>query len=94
VEPRLRQINRFEQMLVDDGTILIKFYLTSARTATLPVPFQGDPLKQWKITDEDWRNRESGGAQQAAEDMFAVTASDRAPWCIIASNDKVVLIAS
>jgi AMP-polyphosphate phosphotransferase len=85
------EINRFEQMLIEDGTIVIKFYLHIGKDEQL-YRFrsrQADPLKQWKITDEDWRNREKWEAHnEAAEDMFAMTSSDRAPWCIIASNDK------
>ncbi|HPA18969.1 MAG TPA: UDP-galactose-lipid carrier transferase [Verrucomicrobiae bacterium] len=85
------EINRFEQMLIDDGTIVIKFYLHIGKDEQLDRfrARQADPLKQWKITDEDWRNREKWEAHnEAAEEMFALTASDQAPWCIIASNDK------
>lgn len=85
------EINRFEQMLVDDGTVLMKFYLHIGKDEQLRRfrSRQADPIKQWKITDEDWRNREKWDAHNAAaEDMFERTATDRAPWCVIASNDK------
>lgn len=85
------EINRFERLLIDDGTIVMKFYLHIGKGEQLDRfrSRQGDPLKQWKITDEDWRNREKWDEHnQAAEEMFALTSPDDAPWNVIASNDK------
>jgi AMP-polyphosphate phosphotransferase len=48
-----------------------------------------DPLKRWKLTDEDWRNREKWERyEEAAEEMFAKTDKNDAPWRIIPSNNK------
>jgi len=50
---------------------------------------QADPAKQWKITDEDWRNREKWDQYEVAvNDMIRYTSTDFAPWHIIAGNDK------
>ena len=47
------------------------------------------PHKRWKITEEDWRNREKWEMyEQAANDMFAQTDTSYAPWTIIEGNDK------
>lgn len=85
------EINRFEQDLMDNQTVLIKFWLAidkdeqekrfKAREVT--------PHKRFKITDEDWRNREKWDEYlQAAADMFEHTSTDCAPWHIVATNDK------
>ena len=48
-----------------------------------------NPAKQWKITDEDWRNREKFPAyMEAAEEMFARTSTEEAPWHIVPAEDK------
>jgi polyphosphate kinase 2 (PPK2 family) len=48
-----------------------------------------DPYKAWKLTDEDWRNREQRDAYEAAvEDMLARTDSPTAPWHVVAADDK------
>lgn len=86
-----QEINLFEKMLVDDGTVLMKFFLHIGKDEQLDRfrARQADPLKQWKINDEDWRNRDKWDRHiEAAEDMFALTATDHAPWCIVATNDK------
>ncbi len=48
-----------------------------------------DPAKQWKITDEDWRNRDKYPQYKAAvEDIFRLTSTPFAPWIILESDDK------
>jgi polyphosphate kinase 2 (PPK2 family) len=48
-----------------------------------------DPLKAWKLTDEDWRNREKRPAYEAAlEEMFERTDTERAPWRIVSGDSK------
>ena len=48
-----------------------------------------DPMKNWKITDEDWRNRNKWNSYlKAAEEMFAKTSPDFAPWQVIPANFK------
>ena len=50
---------------------------------------QGEPLKRWKLTDEDWRNREKNRIyDEAAEDLFARTDHELAPWDLIAAEQK------
>ena len=50
---------------------------------------RADPLKRWKLTDEDWRNRERNREYEAAaEDMFARTEHDLAPWDVLAGEHK------
>ena len=50
---------------------------------------QNTPEKQWKITDEDWRNREKWPQYEiAVNDMLQYTSTEYAPWHIVESNDK------
>ena len=50
---------------------------------------QADPAKQWKITEEDWRNRDKYPQYKAAvDDMFRLTSTPFAPWIVLESDDK------
>jgi polyphosphate kinase 2 (PPK2 family) len=50
---------------------------------------QSSPYKAWKLTDEDWRNREKWSLyEQAADDMLLRTSTPSAPWTIVESDDK------
>jgi polyphosphate kinase 2 (PPK2 family) len=50
---------------------------------------QEDPLKQWKMTEEDWRNREKWDEyEDAIDEMVARTSMPAAPWTVVESNDK------
>jgi polyphosphate kinase 2 (PPK2 family) len=50
---------------------------------------EADPMKNWKITEEDWRNRDRWNAYlKAAEDMFVKTSPEFAPWQVIPANFK------
>ena len=50
---------------------------------------RNNPEKQWKITDEDWRNREKWDDYEVAiDEMIAKTSTENAPWFIIQSNNK------
>lgn len=86
-----REINAFEQALVDDGSLLIKFYLHITKEEQL-LRFQrrqADPYKHWKINGEDWRNREHWDEYNAAaEEMFARTSPPGAPWTVIGADFK------
>lgn len=86
-----REIREFEQQMIDFGTILIKFWLHVSPEEQLR-RFQArerDPRKQWKLTDEDWRNREKWDAyMEAVNEMIQETHSDSAPWSIIEGNSK------
>jgi polyphosphate kinase 2 (PPK2 family) len=85
------EINRFEQTLADEGMILVKIWLHISDAEQLK-RFErrsNDLLKGWKLTDEDWRNREKRAAYaEAVEDMFARTDQPYAPWELIAAESK------
>jgi PPK2 family polyphosphate:nucleotide phosphotransferase len=86
-----QELNEFERLLADDGTIIVKFYLHISKDEQL-VRFkrrEADPYKHWKINDEDWRNRRKWKEHnEAAEDMFQRTSTPWAPWRVIAGNYK------
>ena len=81
------EINGFERTLADEGMILIKFWLHISDEEQLKrfKRREKDPLKDWKLTDEDWRNREKRPQyDQAVEDMIARTSVDpHARWHLI-----------
>lgn len=85
------EINHFEQQLSDRGILVIKFWLGISEKEQLK-RFQAredNPHKQYKITDEDWRNRKKWQQYlEAAADMLSRTHTEHAPWRIIATNDK------
>ena len=86
-----REINQFERQLADFGTILLKFWFQISKEEQL-ARFEGrrkTPYKQWKLTDEDWRNREKWDLyEEAVEDMLLKTSTLTAPWTIVEGNDK------
>jgi polyphosphate kinase 2 (PPK2 family) len=85
------EINAFEQSLADEGTILIKLWIHLSDEEQLR-RFERrsrNPLKSWKLTDEDWRNRERRGDYElAVEDMIARTDHPHAPWTLIEGDSK------
>ncbi len=86
-----REIKEFERVLADDGSIIVKMYLHISEDEQLArfKRREADPYKHWKISDEDWRNRKKWTEHnQAAEEMFARTSTDYAPWHIIPGNFK------
>lgn len=85
------EINAFEKMLADDGVALVKlwFHIGADEQLRRFHERQENPFKRWKLTDEDWRNREQWDAYiEAAEEMFRQTSTAHAPWTLIAANDK------
>lgn len=85
------EMNEFEKELSDWGAVIIKFWVHIDKDTQLArfTERQNTPEKQWKITDEDWRNREKWDAYESAVDeMFAKTSTTYAPWHILESNDK------
>lgn len=85
------EINEFEQELIDWGAIIVKFWLQIDRDEQLArfKERENTPSKQWKITDEDWRNREKWDEyEDAVNEMIKYTSTKDAPWYIIESNDK------
>ncbi|MNF29324.1 Polyphosphate kinase 2 [compost metagenome] len=85
------EINDFEEQLTNAGVVLVKFWLTIDEQTQL-ARFQEReqiPFKRFKITEEDWRNREKWGAyRQAVNDMVDRTSSEIAPWTLVEANDK------
>jgi len=85
------EINEMEQHLVAHGTVMLKFWLHIDKEEQLQrfESRQNDPLKQHKITEEDWRNREKWDLYETAVDeMLARTHTPHAPWIIVESNSK------
>jgi len=86
-----QEINDFERLLIDDGAVMVKIYLHISKDEQL-FRFkrrESDPLKHWKISDEDWRNRKKWDEHnKAAEDMFDKTSLDIAPWHVVGANFK------
>lgn len=86
-----REINEFEQELTAWGAVVVKFWVHIDQATQLArfTERQDTPEKRWKITDEDWRNREKWPAyEKAADEMLKKTSTDFAPWHILESNDK------
>jgi len=86
-----REINDFERELTDFGTILVKFWLHISKQEQLRrfKEREREPAKKWKITSEDWRNREKWDLYQtAAEEMLLRTSTLKAPWHIVEADDK------
>ena len=86
-----REINQFERQLVDFGMILVKFWIHIGQDEQLRrfQERQHIDYKQWKLTDEDWRNREKWDQYaQAVEDMLVKTSTYTAPWTVVEGNDK------
>ena len=85
------EINEFERDLVEWGAILLKFWVDVSPEEQLRrfQERQNDPAKQWKITEEDWRNRDKYSQyKEAVEDMFRLTSTTFAPWTVLESDDK------
>ena len=85
------EINEFERQLTDWGAVLLKFWIHIDQDTQLARfnERQNTPEKQWKITEEDWRNREKWPQYETAVDeMLQKTSTENAPWFIIESNDK------
>jgi polyphosphate:AMP phosphotransferase len=86
-----QEINEFEAMLTDDGYVLVKFWFQISPEEQLKRFEQrrADPFKQYKLTEEDWRNREKWPFYEVAiNQAIARTSTPTAPWTIIAGNDK------
>jgi polyphosphate:AMP phosphotransferase len=86
------EINSFEEQLAEHGNIIVKFWLAISQEEQLRrfKDRQTTPFKQYKITEEDWRNRAKWDAyEQAACDMFEKTSTQIAPWVIVEANDKL-----
>lgn len=83
------EINDMERQLVEDGAVVLKFWLHISKDEQERrfKERQEDPAKQWKITDEDWRNRAKWDEYEKAVDEM-ITRTNMVPWTIVAGNDK------
>ncbi|MBK8174730.1 MAG: polyphosphate:AMP phosphotransferase [Rhodospirillales bacterium] len=85
------EINEFEDQLICHGIVLCKFWFHITKDEQL-ARFQareGTAYKRWKLTDEDWRNREKWDMYEAAvDDMIEHTSTTSAPWTLVEANDK------
>ena len=86
-----REIVEFERSLCTEGTVLVKLWMQISAKEQL-ARFEAraaDPLKSWKLTDDDWRNREKRPAyEHAVADMLRETDHQAAPWTLISAENK------
>jgi len=85
------EINDFERQLTDHGTLVRKFWLMTSPAEQLRrfKERQTTPYKQYKLTEEDWRNREKWDAYEAAAcEMIERTSTGAAPWIVVPADDK------
>jgi AMP-polyphosphate phosphotransferase len=86
-----KEINSFERQLRDFGTILVKFWIHISPEEQLRRFEERRRIgyKAWKLTEEDWRNREKWERyQEAVEEMLVKTSTRTAPWILVEGNDK------
>jgi PPK2 family polyphosphate:nucleotide phosphotransferase len=91
VKTRYERINEFEQLLIDNGTIILKFFLhiSNEEQKQRLLDREKDPTKAWKLSPADWKERELWNDYQAAyEDAINHCASSAAPWFIVPANHK------
>ena len=87
----LAQAPVFEKMLVDDGILLLKYWLTvdQAQQEERFAERRADPLKRWKLSPIDLKAREKYAEYtQAREKMLAATHTKHAPWTLVDFNDQ------
>jgi polyphosphate:AMP phosphotransferase len=85
------EINHFEEQLVGHGILLLKFWIHITKDEQLRRfrDRKRTEYKRWKITDEDWRNRNRwGDYTRAVNEMVARTSTRVAPWTLVEGNDK------
>ncbi len=85
------EINEFEKELDNWGAVIVKFWVQIDKDTQLQrfTDRKNTPEKQWKITDEDWRNREKWDQYEVAvNEMIQKTSTRFAPWHVLESNDK------
>ena len=85
------EISEFERTLTAEGMILVKFWMHVSESEQLErfESRRDDPLRSWKLTEEDWRNRDRRPEYEAAvEEMLERTDRPWAPWHVIAGDSK------
>ena len=86
-----REIREMEKELTDHGAIVLKFWMQIDKDEQKKrfEERQTNPQKQWKITEEDWRNRAKWDIYESAVcEMIDQTSTDYAPWIIVEGNNK------
>lgn len=86
------EINETERQWTDFGAVVVKFWLQISAEEQFRrfKAREAHPDKQWKITAEDWRNREKQNAYRSAvDDMLFYTGTEHAPWTLVASENKL-----
>ena len=85
------EINDFENQIVDRGILLLKFWLHISKDEQLKrfKERETSPYKHWKLTDEDWRNRELWEAYElCGHDLLQFTSTHKAPWVLVEADNK------
>ncbi len=85
------EINDFEQQILGHGSLLLKFWLHISADEQLArfKEREKSAYKHWKLTDEDWRNRELWGTyEQLGHDVIQYTSTQQSPWIIVEADDK------
>jgi AMP-polyphosphate phosphotransferase len=86
-----REINEFEEQITGNGAVLLKFWMhiDSEEQLNRFRERECDPTKQWKMTSEDWRNRQKWTEYETAVDEMLLRTSTRlAPWTVVEANSK------
>ncbi|MGD2137099.1 MAG: polyphosphate:AMP phosphotransferase [Gammaproteobacteria bacterium] len=86
------EINDFEEQLTDHGIVLLKYWVHISNDEQLERfrAREQTPHKRWKLTEEDWRNREKwDDYEHAAHEMVEHTSTRNAPWILVEGNDKL-----
>jgi len=85
------EINEFEEQLTDHGVLLLKYWVHISKDEQLArfKSREETPHKRWKLTEEDWRNREKWDDYEwAVNDIVEHTSTHSAPWVLVEGNDK------
>ncbi|MDO5417477.1 MAG: polyphosphate:AMP phosphotransferase [Lachnospiraceae bacterium] len=86
-----QEINEMEAHMANAGAVVLKFWLhiDKEEQERRFKERMANPAKQWKITDEDWRNREKWDLyEEAVNEMLVRTSTTYAPWIVVEGNDK------
>lgn len=86
-----KEINSFERQLKDFGTVLAKYWIHISQDEQLRRFEERKAIgyKAWKLTEEDWRNRQKwDDYEEAVEETLVKTSTRTAPWCVVEGNDK------
>jgi polyphosphate kinase 2 (PPK2 family) len=85
------EINDYEEQLTEHGIVLLKYWIHISKEEQLERFHlrEQTPHKQWKLTDEDWRNREKWDDYElAVNDIVEHTSTKSSPWVLVEGNDK------